>query len=397
MDELAAVRLALDLGWADPADHGAVGDGIADDTGAIQAAIDTGMPVRMRPGRFRVTSPLDLTLGTAKGATIEGAGSSDAGTVLVGDTGAAPVLDLTANQHTTVRGLLVKAGTTNPSAIGIMYARNSALWQSSYHSLENVTVYLGSDPTANNGAGTVGVYNVSAEILSAWNCRIRGDTGLWLDRTNSLSITSPYCSTQSDGQFSSMSVVRVVGGYLVGIAGPGLYAHQAADVRIDCGISSHGDPVVYPSAVVVRGGMSGFTWTGSVDGYRTAIDTDNWVTGLDISPYITPVAGFPIVNGSGPGAGLRQGVLRINPANGPHVATDLFRVDPDVGHGALWSLAVLAHGSATTLSFPHNASTMQSVRIQSEKLLDDWSMSCLDAQKQNVTLVCRDGTRTWGV
>jgi Pectate lyase superfamily protein len=50
---------------------GARGDGSADDTQAIQAAIDTGKAVYLPPGRYRVTSPIVIGRG---GAMLSGAG-----------------------------------------------------------------------------------------------------------------------------------------------------------------------------------------------------------------------------------------------------------------------------------------------------------------------------------
>lgn len=43
--------------------HGAVGDGVADDTAALQAAAATGKPVRLPVGTFRVTDAIPLALG----------------------------------------------------------------------------------------------------------------------------------------------------------------------------------------------------------------------------------------------------------------------------------------------------------------------------------------------
>lgn len=76
----AAARTALgaassiDLYRANVRDYGAVGDGVADDTVAIQAAIDTGLPVFIPPGIYLVSSV--LTLGPAE-QTLYGAGRSE--------------------------------------------------------------------------------------------------------------------------------------------------------------------------------------------------------------------------------------------------------------------------------------------------------------------------------
>jgi hypothetical protein len=63
---LALVAASLPL---DPANHGAAGDGVADDTAAIQAALDaaagSSRVVRLQPGRYRITAALRVPDGVS--------------------------------------------------------------------------------------------------------------------------------------------------------------------------------------------------------------------------------------------------------------------------------------------------------------------------------------------
>src|SRR5215472_2704617 len=52
---------AFVLGAANVLDYGAVGDGVADDTAAIQAAINTGNPVLLPAGTYRITAQLNMS------------------------------------------------------------------------------------------------------------------------------------------------------------------------------------------------------------------------------------------------------------------------------------------------------------------------------------------------
>lgn len=65
-----------------PLDYGAIGDGVEDDSDAIQAAIDTGRPVRLPPGTFKIKSTINLSqydfIGSGCKSTIIDADGCDA-------------------------------------------------------------------------------------------------------------------------------------------------------------------------------------------------------------------------------------------------------------------------------------------------------------------------------
>lgn len=93
-------------------DFGAKGDGITDDTSAIQAAIDAGTLVRIPAGTYRVTAPLHILTNYA---LIEGAGMptirADSGEVLHIGNGSTILL------NPTLRNLCVKSGEVGATAI----------------------------------------------------------------------------------------------------------------------------------------------------------------------------------------------------------------------------------------------------------------------------------------
>lgn len=51
-----ALRAATGVYWVDVKQYGAVGDGVADDTAAIQAAINAAQHVHFSQGRYKVTA-----------------------------------------------------------------------------------------------------------------------------------------------------------------------------------------------------------------------------------------------------------------------------------------------------------------------------------------------------
>ncbi len=89
----------------DPCDHGAVGDGVADDTSAIQAALNAAAEsshiVSLQPGNYRIGAMLDIPHGvTLTGAVTRWEDGSTG--IIVEEPGFSAVR---LNNHSTVRGL----------------------------------------------------------------------------------------------------------------------------------------------------------------------------------------------------------------------------------------------------------------------------------------------------
>jgi hypothetical protein len=100
-------------------DFGAVGDGIVDDTAAIQAAIDSMIPrgrgtVFLPPGTYRTTSTF-----TVYGLSVnfEGDGG-EFSTTLLGDFIGGPVLTIGSSRRTRIRNLHIKSSTTRSTTGG---------------------------------------------------------------------------------------------------------------------------------------------------------------------------------------------------------------------------------------------------------------------------------------
>jgi hypothetical protein len=82
--------LAAHVGEANVRDYGAVGNGVADDTAAIQAALNTGRPVYVPLGNYKVSGLLTLA---TDGQVLRGAG---VGSALVTSSATAVILRITA-------------------------------------------------------------------------------------------------------------------------------------------------------------------------------------------------------------------------------------------------------------------------------------------------------------
>lgn len=137
-------------------DFGAVGDGIADDTAAIQACIDAvgalmdGV-VFFPTGKYRITTSLNLTNGNV---SLKGSSSNRNDSVIIGDTGENFAIDMTGsdNRWTSIEDLYLvsDASQANPTVNGLLLARTVAASLAGESYFKNFRINLISAPTANN-------------------------------------------------------------------------------------------------------------------------------------------------------------------------------------------------------------------------------------------------------
>jgi Pectate lyase superfamily protein len=172
-------------------DYGAIGDGVADDTAAIQSAIDlssdvvtqTKAVVYVPQGRYRITTTLNCTstpILTRMELHIKFENrSSDykKGTLLLGETGNNPVIDTTGSSAVVIENCGIISGVNNPSKIGILQARpDGGTGWCGRHKYTNLFIDIGSDLAANGKIGTIGFINIAGEESEYNNIEIWANT-----------------------------------------------------------------------------------------------------------------------------------------------------------------------------------------------------------------------------
>jgi hypothetical protein len=167
-------------------DYGAVGDGTTDDAAAIQAAIDAACPlvgsggsvgaVFFPPGNYLCNTTLNATNSRVTatrardGLMLFGAGE---GSVILGNAGAGyAIIETTGSQWLTIRDMNLTAGASNPATVGIYQGLSSILPQTQNQKFESLTIGLGDNATANNNAGTIGIWNFGAEENTYDTCYV---------------------------------------------------------------------------------------------------------------------------------------------------------------------------------------------------------------------------------
>jgi hypothetical protein len=317
--------------------YGAVGDGVADDTAAINRALakakvaggthGSGGVLYFPPGVYRITQPLDLTLAQVH---LRGAGAYRS--VLRLDTGGVG-LDFTGATFCTVKGFKIDTeGMSTPSTVGVLLARISTGAQSWHVQFEDVVIRMHSDTLANGGNGTVGIYNYASEVFGVKGSYVMGDTGLYVGGSNTFGLTSPYQTIATGAQ--SMTVVEVDGASnLLGIAGPALMLRGGAVAKIDAHLTSTwnhaGLAAPYDYAIDSAGQWTDLEYAGSVEQFpRVLRQADAPLRGLHLRAY----AGFgfdkPQIFLAGTAANIEGGDIEVIPT--PDTINDVgYLIDAD--------------------------------------------------------------------
>ena len=252
---------------------GAKGNGMDDDYIPVQSAIDSlFQTVFLLKGRYRITKPLNITNRT-NGLNLIGQGQGEDGSVLLCDTGGIAI-DVSGSRYINIANLAIVAGEKNPSTVGILFARTKEVGFVEFNNVENVRIQLPSNGRANNGNGTVAIYNNAGELWRARNIYLMADNPLVFTGYNIFKIDSPY--TKREEGYVSMSECTVDGAST-------LHALLGPAITID-----NGDSIEILNAYLTRSGEGGFpyaikvmnfwainlTYTGHIEGFSGFLYTD---------------------------------------------------------------------------------------------------------------------------
>jgi len=181
---------------------------------ALRFAAENCRSVFLGPHVYNVQSVVDMTstpLANRPGLRLEGAlrnSEYNRGTALLGNTGEGKaILETSESDGLHVINLALRAGTKNPSTIGLLQARGKGTLWAGDHVYDNLFVNMGSNPKANAGLGTIGVINVAAEETRYQNLQVWANLPLAFSWTNALLATNP----ELDGSHRTFKIESSVG------------------------------------------------------------------------------------------------------------------------------------------------------------------------------------------
>ena len=278
-------------------DYGAVGDGVADDTAAINAAIAyartnlydhdrQGFHLVIPQGRYLVTSPINLTMFDNRGVNVDARGAT-----LIGRTAGKAVVDMIGTRWAVLDGLTIYGDSTRTPSIGIQLARATVTTNACSNGVWN-------DVTAYGRFTFAAVYIMSCETskyynLYAFNNEPSADSyGLVLDGVNHFNVPSDFVTGSvpvdtprsfNEPNFFGLMVdhggggvplwmantarMTVQGGYLattVGKIGMVLYSHDSRDGIRDLSL----DLLMETNAIAYEFFLTGPNTTPTLDGFR---------------------------------------------------------------------------------------------------------------------------------
>jgi hypothetical protein len=272
-------------------DFGAVGNGTADDTAAIQAAINSGAAEIFFPqGQYNITACLNLTNRGTTPIKLLGVSApyldnpaSSQGSTIVGNTGTWMV-DCTGSSFVEMQDMLF-IGQTSQS--GILLARSTTNSYALYSRFQKVYVFVPSFPSFTS-VGSIAFFGDCVENQVVEQCWFESDTAYVSSLNNEVGVTSVYATIQSSpASDTDVSHRQTVYKGITGAAN--LFYGLASSTFDQCFWQVQTSSNTYQHAIVTYNSTGGYTncqrlnFSGQVESYPYAFYLANDTTNININ------------------------------------------------------------------------------------------------------------------
>ncbi len=312
---------AYSIWWGDS------GDGSTDSSDAINASIaSNAKSIRILEGTHLINRPINLS-NLIGGRMLQGIGRSyNQSTQIAANTGAVAI-DCTGSDNVIIRDLRITTQpqqVKNSSTIGILYGRTAQNMSAASNTLQDVQVTIATNPSANHGQGSVGVYNDQSEGFRAYDVDLRADTPVVFTRNNVYHITSDLVKT--DDSARSMGDAAILGGselHSIGKNKSALVVQGGANVELDeTYLVAPRATTTETVAAVYLTESHRVTLKVMIEGYGRAIYANNLNQSLTLEGTLnTPRSSYVFLDGThlgefGGPPGITDGIINVVPFGG---------------------------------------------------------------------------------
>ena len=286
---------------------------------AAVAALRTvgGGSIRLGKGALTVNTTIDLT----ELENIEIIGMGSRYTTLVLNTG--PIgIDLTGTPSWRMRGLrLYTIGQPTPATVGLLLSRSVAHGTVEFSNISDVWFDMHSNMAANGGVGTIGIYNNTAEIMSAgMNVVVMADRPYVATKANIFNISSTLTTRTT---VTSMSVVEITGSpTFMAFGGPAITLEGAHNFFFRGYLQGRGatpTPAAPYAVEVIGSSCSDIEIRGSFEQFTGALSTTQNIQNLQLVGRMpqSSSASMILLDGSTGGTpGIQGGRIDLLPGSG---------------------------------------------------------------------------------
>lgn len=277
---------------------GAKGDGVNDDTAAIQACINSGQRrIYFPSGTYLITNTLNCTNLAETGVPLHifgdamqhDHGNTTAGTIVLcrtAGTHSGWIADFTGSQFCTVEDMLFTASGANASNKGLLFARSTVANFAQNNCLRRVMVLLPSLIGA-SVVGSIAVANNCAEEFVMDECWLQADTPFLSTLSNEVALASPF-ATIANTTFSNTKY-SVRGTTFQPILFSGIIAYGLAGANFDnCTIVPQ-TPYTYAHAITLRASAAGYgvcaniKFTGDIESFGAVLRMEGNTENIEVA------------------------------------------------------------------------------------------------------------------
>jgi hypothetical protein len=304
-EEIAAAVMPTDFSYPElnVLRYGADNTGRSPCDAAISKALSVACPIAGSAGGARrvdfpagdylVTSPIDLSNSRQSGTHLKDGlmvkGDSAGGTRIIGKTGSGKaVIETTGAQWLSIEDLTITGAPTGFSTVGIFQGLSKTLGETQNQKFTRLVILMNDDPSANGGAGSVGIWNFGAEESTYDTIWVHANLPMMLTAHN----PSPSTGFKTPASYQSLAAVHSLGVttftgecFLVAVnkRQPSIITEDTNSMKFaNTYLANLGTGGTNESAWKVYGSLAGVDYNGLIESHARLLEVSGTVQGANM-------------------------------------------------------------------------------------------------------------------